>query len=191
MSYRVIDNFLNDYESFRLYCDDVDFKGEVNPVDNVFYPGVSIEIPNHIQTEIIERLENYFNKQIKPILMFMRLSLKGIKAPHQAHTDASMSTHAMMLYLNRKEHCNGGTSFVTHKQSGLCKNPINEIQENIWIKDTNNPDAWEITDMCPMKTNRAMVFDSIKMHRSEPIGGFGKGAKDGRLVLTFFFNIYD
>ena len=64
MTYRIIDNFLNDFESFRLYCDDVHFKGEINPVDNVFYPGVSIAIQEHIQTEIIERLENDFNKQI-------------------------------------------------------------------------------------------------------------------------------
>jgi len=189
--FQIIDDFLDDMDSFRKYCDDVDFKGETNPVDNIFYPGVSIDIPDCVRIDVIDKIESYFGRKIKPRMMFMRLSPDGIHAPHQAHTDATMSQLGIMLYLNRQEHCSGGTSFVSHKATGMCDNPINAFQESIWKEDTNNTDAWEILTMCPMKPNRAMIFDTNKMHRSEPIGGFGKGGEDGRLVLVFFFDLDD
>ena len=191
MSNVVIDDLISDFESLRKHCDNVDFKGHTNPVDNVFYPGVSLDIPDSVRVEIVDRVESYFDKRIEPGSMFMRLSKSGTDAPHQAHTDASMASFGMMFYLNRLEDCLGGTSFVIHKSSGMFENPVNEQQEMIWKQDTNNPEAWQILDMVSMRPNRAMIFDTDKMHRSEPIGGFGDGAENGRLVLVFFFDFND
>jgi hypothetical protein len=192
VSRQIIDNFLDDFDSFRGYCDLVDFKGELNPADEVFYPGVSTEIPDSIRAEVIEKVGTFLEAEVKPGAMFMRLSVKGVDAPHQAHTDAIMGSYALMLYLNRLDDCLGGTSFVIHKETGLCDNPINDKQEQIWKESTNDTDAWQIMDMCPMVPNRALIFDSYHMHRAEPVGGFGSDGTDGRLVLTFFFDLnYD
>ena len=76
-----------------------------------------------------------------------------------------------------------------HKRTGLCENPISEKQLKVWEQDHSNPEAWSIMDMCQMKPNRALIFEAGKMHRAEPIGGFGRGPKDGRLVLTCFFDV--
>ena len=113
--------------------------------------------------------------------------LRGAKQ----HTDDSMGSLSFMLYLNRNEHCIGGTSFVAHKKTGLNSAPTNQKQVEVWRQDTNNFDAWAITGMCPMVENRAAIFEASKMHRALPVGGFGKGAEDGRLVLTMFFDLND
>lgn len=185
----IIDDFLDDFESFRGYCDSLTYGGEVNPKDGVFYPGVSLAIPDKIQSEIVEKLERGTGLKITHDTMFLRLSTKYTYAPHQAHTDAIHGDYGFMLYLNRLEDCIGGTSFVRHKETGLSAHPINEKQVKVWEKDHSNPDAWSIYDMCDMKQNRACVFDATLMHRSEPVGGFGDTAKDGRLVLVCFFSV--
>lgn len=186
----VIDGFLDNFESFRSYCDELSYDGETNPVDGVFYPGVNTQIPESIQSEILSKLQIEFSAcDVVPKGMFLRLSTQGTQAPHQAHTDLAMSNFSMMLYMNRLEDCLGGTSLLMHKQSGLCENPINKIQENIWREDTNNADAWQPLSMCSMKPNRALLFESNIMHRSEPIGGFGDNSHNGRLVLVFFFDL--
>jgi hypothetical protein len=187
--YAHIDNFLNDFSGFRSHCDGVDFKGENNVVDGVFYPGVSTDIPEPIRAEVIEKVSAFFGAEIKPGAMFMRLSVAGVDAPHQAHTDTIMGDYGLMLYLNRLDDCLGGTSFVIHKKTGLCENPINDKQEQLWKETTNKTDEWHILDICTMRPNRAMVFNTNYMHRAEPVGGFGTDGKDGRLVLTFFWEL--
>jgi hypothetical protein len=182
-----VPNFLPSFEKFRLHCDGVDYNGLVNPVDGVFYPGVSVDIPSWIMREVLEGLTNFEGAPIALRALFLRLSPLGVEAPHQAHTDAVMGERSMMLYMNRFEDCRGGTSLVRH-ESGLDRNPVNESEEAIWKQDTNNPDAWEITQLCEMEPNKAFIFDAGLMHRAEPVGGFGTSPIDARLVLTAFYD---
>jgi len=185
----VIDNFLNDFESFRSHCDGVNYSGVVNDVDGVFYPGVSDDIPSSVAAEVVKNLNERFGVEIIPGDMFLRLSVDGVHAPHQAHTDVTMGQYGMMIYLNRIEDCLGGTSFVIHNEIGLCENPVNEKQQLVWERDNNINNMWSVLGICPMLPNRACIFDTNKMHRSEPEGGFGNSAEDGRLVLVFFFSL--
>lgn len=185
----VIDGFIDDFEALREHCDSISYDGGVNETDGVFYPGTTLEIPESVKQEIISKLENGIGKKISCSTMFLRLSVEGVKAPHQAHTDTSMGQYGFMLYLNRLEDCLGGTSFVRHKESGLSHHPINQKQADIWKRDHSITDAWSVTDMFEMLPNRACVFNTDIMHRSEPVGGFGKDAKDGRLVLICFFDV--
>lgn len=187
----VIDNFLGSFDEYRAHCDTADFNGEINPVDNVFYPGVSTIIPENVVIDVYDKLSVMLNCVVNIKFIFMRLSLIDTVAPHQAHTDISMGQYGMMVYLNRYEDCDGGTSFVRHIKTGMEINPKDKDEEAVWLSDTNNPNAWEIVDMCDMKPNRALIFDANKMHRSEPIGGFGSNSRDGRLVLTVFFDKND
>lgn len=187
----IFDGFLEDFEGFREHLDGVDYAGMTNPTDNIFYPGVSIDIPEAIKSEVLAKLQTRFKTNIKCNAMFLRLSPEGVDAPHQAHTDVTMGKFGMLLYLNRNEHCLGGTSFVYHKQSGLAYNPINELQQTIWEGSTNSPNSWGVLDICPMIPNRALVFNTDRMHRAEPVGGFGEGNESARLVLVMFFDADD
>ena len=118
----------------------------------------------------------------------MRLSPQFTVAPHQAHTDTLMGNFSLMLYLNRLEDCEGGTSFVIHKEALIDSSPINDKQLKVWQRDTNTPEAWQIKDVSQMIPNRACIFDANLMHRAEPIGGFGDNSQNARLVLTAFYD---
>lgn len=186
--YTSIDNFLPDFDEFRQYCDELDYSGMTNDADGVFYPGVTDDIPMHISQHVINCVSMHLGRPIVPSAMFLRITTEGTHAPHQAHTDLAMGKYGLMLYLNRVEDCVGGTSFVMHKETGMKSNPINDKLVEVWRRDTNNPEAWQVLDICEMRPNRAMIFDASMMHRAEPIGGFGTTNQDGRLVLVMFFN---
>jgi hypothetical protein len=98
-----------------------------------------------------------------------------------------MGGYSLMVYLNRPQDCRGGTSLVRHVETGMDSNPRNEEEEAIWKRDTNKREAWEVTEMCPMRANRACVFPAERMHRAEPVGGFGHDQRHGRMVMTAFF----
>lgn len=181
----LFDDFLDAdvYESFRSHIEtNVRFDGATNPIDGVTYPGISVDIPEDVKRAVM--------KAIKPKehFLFMRLSLAGVPVPHQAHTDSTMGKYSLMLYLNRPEHCQGGTSLVLHKKTGLMTDPRDQFEQRIWELDTNKRSAWEAYDQIDMKSNRMAVFPANLMHRAEPTGGFGTDARDGRLVLTMFFS---
>jgi hypothetical protein len=184
----IVDNFLSDFDSFRVHCDNVNYDGIINPADNVFYPGVSLDIPKSVQAEVVSQVISVMGRDIKVNAMFLRLRTKGVQEPHQAHTDAIMGKYSLMLYMNRVEDCEGGTSLVLHKNTGLNQNPINQKQLDVWEKDKNSPEEWQICKMTSMTPNRAYIFDSNLMHRAEPLGGFGNNEKNGRLLLTMFYD---
>lgn len=177
-NFTLIDDFLpaGVFNLLREHCDGLDYSGVKNPVDGVVYPGISIDIPQ----VVLQWLG-------RPKTVFMRLSLPGMQAPHQAHTDTLMGSESLMLYLCRQEHCRGGTSLVRHVKTGMRSDPRSKIEEEVWKRDTNNPNAWEIYEIAQMQPNRAAIFDASLMHRAEPVGGFGTDAKNGRLVLTAFY----
>ena len=140
-----------------------------------------------VSDNIKSRLDLYFG-DVEINFQFMRISQEGVFAPHEAHNDTSMSDYSMMIYLNRLEDCQGGTSFVSHIEEGMKFGPVDDEQFIIWKNDHKDQSKWFIDDIAEMKPNRAVIFESDRMHRSEPIGGFGKTTKDARLVLVTFFN---
>lgn len=178
MCFETFNDFLPErlFNRLRKHCDSASFAGVRNPVDGVIYPNICTDIPE----EVFEYLG-------APKTVFMRLSLSGVVAPHQAHTDTLMGAKSLMLYLTRKEYCQGGTSFVEHIETGMRSDPQDAVELAIWQRDTNTPQAWGVYALAKMVTNRAIIFDASLMHRAEPIGGFGTDAADGRLVLTAFY----
>ena len=185
----IIDDFLDDYKSFRYHCDHVNYDGITSPVDDIFYPGVSLDIPAEIAGEVKNKITHRLGADIDVKYMFLRLSVDGVHDPHIAHTDSSMGEYSAMLYLNKTNDCIGGTAFLTHKDTGLNSNPINEKQELVWRRDHSRFDAWQISNMLSMRQNRLVMFNSDHMHAALPVGGFGSSAKDGRLVLVCFFDV--
>lgn len=181
------DDFFPDFEAVREWADNAEYREFKNPVDGVVYPGINVAIPPWLHEQVQQGLELKTGHKPDIKYMFTRLSVRGNKAPHQAHTDSTMGGFSLMVYLNRDADCRGGTSIVRHKESGMFSNPKDQIEEYLWKRDTNKPEKWEILDMCWMAPNRACVFPAQLMHRAEPVGGFGTGPQDGRLVLTAFF----
>ena len=184
----IIDDFLESFEALREYADTAVFSDVVNPVDGVVYPLICSEIPEGIRAEILAKLEDFKGAPIESPTIFMRRSPAGVPVPHAVHSDMSMGSHSLMVYLNREEDCRGGTSFLSHKATGIGYNPDRPDFAYIVAADQNNHDAWMIRDMIDMKPNRAAIFDASRLHRAEPSGGFGTTPRDMRVVLTCFFS---
>jgi len=183
----VVDDFLADFEAARKYADSAVYKDVENPADGVIYPMISPDLAPGMGSEIAMNLMFIMGKPIYMNMAFMRLSPAGVYVPHQAHTDKLMGEWSMMLYLNRPEHCSGGTSVLRHV-TGMDRHPTQPEDIQIWREDMNDESKWQITDFCRMQTNRAFIFRSDLFHRAEPAGGFGRGPRNGRLVCTAFFN---
>ena len=182
----IVDNFL---ESFDVLLDHArakaDYSGVENPADGVVYPDITTDIPLQCLAEIQVRLDEAMDRPVTINTIFMRLTSKQTSgAPHQAHNDSVMGDFTLLLYLNDGP---GGTSFVKHRETGMDAQPETTEQYEAWLRDTNVPEAWEITEMVEMKENRANIIEAERMHRAEPVGGFGDGPGNGRIVLTAFF----
>lgn len=184
----IVDNAIDGFEALRAYADTAVFRDHRNGPDGVVYPLICTDVPAAVAAQVVGLAAEYMQREPQNALVFMRLSPKGAPAPHQAHADHVMGTVSLMLYLNRAEHCQGGTSLVRHRATGMATGAEAEANPEAWSRDTNRPDAWEVVSMAAMKPNRAFVFDANLMHRAEPIGGFGRGRQDARLVLTGFFS---
>lgn len=181
----VIDDFLPEFEELQKYAQSATFTDVVNEADGVTYPLICADIPDHIRRSILQEISRGGYTPEYPV-MFMRRSPAGVPCPHQVHSDAIMGTHSLMLYLNEFG-CDGGTSFLSHRLTGIAYNPeLPEVVEII-VADQNRPDAWVVREMVNMIPNRAVIFDASRLHRAEPVGGFGSTPENTRIVLTCFF----
>jgi hypothetical protein len=173
----ILDDFLPDFAYWRSWADTRRYRAETNPEDGVSYPGICREVPTYGTRR---RLEALMGRSVNLHALFLRLSLEGVSVPHQAHHDGVMGEFSLMLYMNRAEHCRGGTSLIEHIDG--------EPDPDTWARDTNVPEKWRVVSLTQMRPNRAFIFRSKLWHRAEPVGGFGSSPVDGRLVLTGFFS---
>ena len=180
----IIDDFISSYGELKKASLSGEFKDEINAVDGVTYPLICKDIPEVVRDEVLQRLALFLGRPIIKPVMFMRKSTLGVACPQQAHADGCMGTYSLMLYTNKHE---GGTSLVKHTKTGIAYQPEDPEFIKIIVDSQNDELAWEITEMIHMEQNRGFIFDAKRIHRAEPVGGFGKG-KDARVVLTCFFS---
>lgn len=188
----VVDGFLSQFEDLQAYAFRAPYVDVTNPVDGAVYPKIQPRVPNRYLMEIGHKIATIMGAEIHVKQMFLRLTTEGTPVPHQAHTDMTMGQFSFMLYMTDIQHCAGGdagTAFLRHKRTGMEINPQTLEELAVWSQDMNDPDAWEVMDLCEMAPNRACIFDARMFHRAEPIGGFGTNPQNGRLVLTAFFDI--
>ena len=185
----IIDDFLDDFESFRSRMVASSYEGETNPADGVFYPGISRNVPDHVWSEIVYKLSKIMNSGIDVTFLFCRISTDGMEAPHQAHHDRCMGDFTALIYLNDAKDCQGGTELVEHIETGLSYDTVGEDEAELWRRDCNTPRAWKVREMVDMRPNRMMIIEAREMHRANPTGGFGVDSLSGRLVLLCFFNL--
>jgi hypothetical protein len=181
----IVDSFLGDFNAARAHLDGAIFGDARNPQDGVVYPGICLDIPQ--REEVIARLSATLGHAIKLHWLFARISRAGEHAPHQAHTDVVMGQYTLILYMNRPEHCVGGTTILIHK-SGMHRHPQTEEERAMWQQDCNDAEKWWVVGGAPMMANRGFIVRSDVFHRSEPIGGFGQTPRDARMVIVGFFD---
>lgn len=183
----VIDHFLPEFDELQKHAQTAKFTNVVNDFDGVTYPLICADIPNHLKLSILCLIAKHASAPISPTI-FIRRSPAGVPCPHQAHSDRSMGRFSLMLYLNAEKDCEGGTSFLSHRATGIAYNPEHPDATAVVVADQNNPDAWDIRGMAEMRPNRAVIFDAARFHRAEPVGGFGDTPENTRVVLTCFFS---
>ncbi len=174
----ILDGFLPEFDRWRHLGDCGDYRRVVSPVDRVVYPNI-VDL-----MALAPTIGGLLSRAVqRPCIVnhcFMRLSLAGQDPPHWAHHDGLMGGYSLMVYLNRAEHCQGGTALLEHVDG--------EPDDATWMRDTNRPEAWREVSRCDMAPNRAFVFPAQMWHAALPMGGFGSNPYDGRLVLTAFFD---
>ena len=193
----VLDNALPKelFHSLRRYAQNAQYREVVNPVDGVAYPDICPEVPSWIQIAIQSKIAKMMEcpyHQLEVHTQFFRLTRKSSPpAPHGAHNDKSHSDYASFYYINDVPpdlQDEAGTALVSHKKTGMRRQPRDQGELEIWQRDTNVYDAWNIDRLIKFVPNRLAIYDSERMHRAEPPGGWGEDPYDGRLVLITFFS---
>jgi len=129
----------------------------------------------------------------------------GVFALHDYQAGVEFSTHydetdyAAVIYLTPDHLCQGGISFLRHRDTGLQGPPARadldrmnltgeQFEREIYYPDKMRPAAWEETSRIAMRYNRAVIMHGSRLfHRAN--SKFGSGPSDGRLSQRFFFNI--
>ena len=181
----VVDDFLHDFDEFNAHVRQLDYDGEVNPFDGVEYPDISTDIPGSVRRQVELKLSNVMGHVVRINIMFLRLTtVNTTTAPHQAHNDTVMGDNTFLLYMQDGP---GGLSLVEHIETGMRYDPLTDAELDVWKRDTNVLNAWKVNQLIPMKANRGIIIPAARMHRAEPIEGFGQTVEDGRICLTAFF----
>jgi hypothetical protein len=100
------------------------------------------------------------------------------------HTDMGAGQYSGFIYLTLPEHCQGGTSFFLHKDSGATS--LNQNNRSL-ASDYRNPDAWELLATVEMKFNRCIILPSNLFH-SVATPYFGESIENARLTQVFWFS---
>lgn len=165
------------------------FSDVTSPTDGITYPGILLAEPDaklYLQIRISQLLDVPVPVELSQC--FFRLTSSAQKeAPNKIHNDASMGTHAALIYMSREWSRGAGTSFWTHVTEGEYQKE--SCDAALVQSHTNRQDQWSFRFFVPGVRNRILLYDARLWHCAEPVGGFGSGPADGRIVLTCFFNI--
>lgn len=193
----VLEDFLSNIAAVRSMLDKAEFGDQQNLADGFCYPMTAVIAAEDevaagyeaLTEEVRQKFEVVLGVMVKMRLLVCRASPEGVHAPEQAHCDLDIiepsPQYTAIIYLNRPEHCKGGTSLLVHTPTGV---QIGSVPG--WKEDQNDESKWRRTMFTPMQENRAAIFPSCLIHRSEPVGGFGK-IEDGnaRVVLVALFDL--
>jgi hypothetical protein len=201
LSFLIIDDFLADPHAFRQNLLSLDYPksktGAVYPGRNSgsrhVIPGLEVEISRIVQEKLKPVEQTAHGKS--------RITLAKDVGKADIHTDDKCYWSAI-LYMSLDEHCQGGTDFFRHIETGT--DQANYLSENlaklgvktpesaqkkytqIMEKDGMNREKWQKTMHVPMKFNRLVLLRPWLWHTACP--GFGDSLKNGRLIYVMFFD---
>lgn len=129
-----------------------------------------------------------------------RLALAGDKGTESVHIDNVHWT--VILYLTLPEHCQGGTHFYRHIETGTDRAPYNSKEladlgftsqkkflDDVINKNTNDPSKWEEIMTVPMRFNRLVIIKPQHYHDAGI--SFGDSPENGRLIYVSAYNYPD
>lgn len=194
-SYLCLDDFLPNYDAAREYLDHAEFEqNKENPHDHLIYPEI-IDFPDD-KFGIENQLSLVFGCRIGLQAIIARLSLKDVKPPYAVHSDAFMGCqYTCIIYMTRDEHIQAGAGTVLCRDWVTKEETYTGLPQDLDGAKLENSLAglskrWETVTRCEMKSNRAFIFPSDRLHYSSPYwGGFGTDQTNGRLVLAVLFSL--
>lgn len=187
------ENFAPDFQEVRQSVINGGFATQTGP-DGAEYTGISM----YPVTHWFDRIADLVGCEIVPKISCFRLNLAG-EFPHSwVHSDDICAKYASVLYMNEPEQCYGGTAFWRHMDKGIDRLPSKEeltakgvdadafyLSMNAEWKDLG---LWSQINFMPMRSNRFITYPTCLFHSRYPFGGFGKDAKDGRLIWICFYD---
>jgi hypothetical protein len=185
----IVDDFFPNFEAVRKMVCELEYTEQANPDDGLQYPSSHVFNDPELSEAIGNRLGAILGRRKANIrLLVARMSKAGAPCPEQAHTDEAIINppplYTAVIYCNTLEQCRGGTSLLAHAETGRHVG-IGEQEK----RDQNDASKWNMVMQCPMYPNRAAIFPSPIIHRSEPVGGFGSDATDARVVIVALFDL--
>lgn len=164
------------------------FEDYQSPWDSVVYPDINKNLPDWVKEYVGRRLAQITGGTVEVHAMFARATTsKTPAAPHKIHSDKIMGQYSAHIYLSRDWPEGAGTSFWDHVTEG--PKHTDETNVDVVVADANNASLWVPVFTAQGKFNRVILHDACYWHCAEPVGGWGDGLEDGRLVLTCFFSV--
>ena len=175
---------------------------------SVNYPGRQTD-GGHADATDLQRLANLLGRDVKwgwPGHGAYRLSPAGSLARSDIHADHddTRAAYAGVLYLSLPEHCQGGTGFWQHRETGWARVPtVAEAAASRWGDYgrflaaqrqaqaaafeglTSSRRDWDAVLHVPMRFNRLLLYRSDYFHAVMQV--FGADVASSRLVQLFFF----
>lgn len=175
----VLDDFLPEPDAIRE-------QGLAAPY--VDWPGPDGEVYKRICIADIPGFQEGIEREMGQVVMLgmaYRLNFNREMPNAAIHSDIGWGTHAAVLYLCEGQ---GGTAFWRHKATGADR--IEPQDFTLWERvrgDWDNADAWELIDVCPLRFNRCVIYESKRFHSRWPFEAFGTNRQTGRLIGVAFF----
>ena len=122
-----------------------------------------------------------------------RITVGGEVGRYNVHADPSHLAMVGICYLTLPEHCQGGTTFFRHRQTGTDRTPRQEDLEaagyasvaELLQRDGKETARWETLMTIPMRFNRLVLYRPFFWHSAGP--AFGDAPENGRLIQLFSF----
>lgn len=192
MTFRVIDNFLDDPETVAQSARAAGFgtwrpnKGEVG---SSVYEGMGFW-GDH--AKVLHALALHLGPVV-PNSMFFRCTNPGMEQAY-IHSDRESGAHTCVVYLSEHPEVYG-TAFFRHVPTGWDRMPSMEEMREAGVMEamasdmvSRDPAKWEQLDFVCGRYNRALIFDAPLFHSRFPLDGLGTDADNGRLVWVSHFH---
>jgi hypothetical protein len=182
----VVDDFYPDPDEVVQYASKQTFVREAN----VNYPGLMAPTSRDVRPAM---------QQFARLLGGIDIKYNGLQGGFRITTCEDMQRRRGIVHIDSSDwsaviHLSRtptqGTYFYRHRRLGVdYASSADERYPDLLkaiMEDTNNPDAWEVTQTVPAKYNRLVIFDGKHFH-SGPRELTGTSLADGRLTQNFFF----
>lgn len=193
MTYLVVDNFCKDPDKVRQSAFDAGIdtwspnKGEVG---SSVYEGMGFWGDHAVMVASIMRA---VGGVVVPNAMYFRVTNVGMERAY-IHSDRESGNHTCVAYLTDHDE-ESGTSFFTHKRTGLSAMPsFSDMQKEGILEElksdmvSRDPEKWIQTDYVRGQKNRALIFPAPLFHSRFPIHGIGNDNESGRLIWGCHFH---